>query len=591
MTSNTLMMNGEMQRENGQGDLAHAAPLRSTLEETLQQMNILIKENSDLKEALKHTNTSMKGRFEDLASWKEKQKEERDFLEDKLQEAKGSVAALTKRNEEQRKKIQMFEGNGPGTSQGIVDHSLEVEQLKAMITRLQAEKCDLVAMNSELQLKQRSNSPEDSFIEIRIAQEGELKLTKDLQNKPADPSAAYIRHKCFDEANTRLESEELTVSQLLQSLRLETQKVEKLELELWAVKERMSDLEKRKLNVAESGTQTEVTVDEKPSSVPMEVEATTTCEITAETQHDVPAFEVENLKSQVMSLFEDLQEAHSKLDEAEGMKKSLQARQVTVLIVVSTTSLDIMCHDLEQDLSTLRAQLVKKQEVQYQNETLKLQVDSLQSMSKMEQMKTEDEKRKLIQLQDAYAKLFEDYTAMVKATEEVKSNLSKEEMREVNDRLIAAEEALAVKQQKIDEMKQQMFKQEQELETVSLFKAQADIYSSDFYAERAAREKIHEEKERIEAQLEFIKKQNYKLQEEMESFGRQSLNEMQRRHVSRGASPQQNAQQPNVQGGARGAENRDWQQQVNIPERACPKCNEILPDIDSLQIHVMDCII
>ncbi|MGH0121608.1 UNVERIFIED_CONTAM: hypothetical protein FKN15_006585 [Acipenser sinensis] len=341
MTSNTLMMNGEMQRENGQGGLAHGAPLRSTLEETLQQMNILIKENSDLKEALKHTNTSMKERFEDLASWKEKQKEERDFLEDKLQEAKGRVAALTKRNEEQRKKIQMFEGNGPETSQGVVDRSLEVEQLKAMITRLQAEKCDLVAMNSELQLKQRSDSHEDSFIEIRIA----------------------------------------------------------------------------------------------------------------------PASEVENLKSQVMSLFEDLQEAQSKLDEAEGMKKSLQARQVTHYKVVSTTSLDIVvlmlpfnyvyidnfdlfdghknnysfnnvqrnslivkwCHDLEQDLSTLRAQLVKKQEVQYQNETLKLQMDSLQSMSKMEQMKTEDEKRKLIQLQDAYAKLFDDYTAVMKAMEGMKN--------------------------------------------------------------------------------------------------------------------------------------------------------------------------
>ncbi|MBN3283433.1 OPTN protein, partial [Polyodon spathula] len=512
-------------------------------------MNILIKENSDLKEALKHNNTSMKGRFEDIASWKEKQEEERDFLEDKLQEAKECVTALTIHNEEQRKKIQMFEGNRPETSQ-------EVEQLKAMITRLQAEKCDLVAMNSELQLKQRSDSPEDSFIEIRIA-EGELKLTEDLQNKPANPAAAYIRHKCLDEANTRLESEELTVSQLLQSLRLETQKVEKLELELQAVKERMLDLEKRLLNVVQSGTQTEVIVDEKPSSVPMEVEATTTCEITAETQHVV----------------------------------SIKAFIFFAYIKVLLQYLPSRCHDFEQDLSTFRAQLVEKQEVQYQNETLKLRVDSLQSMSKMEQMKTEDEKRKLIQLQDAYAKLFEDYTAMVKVMDEMKSNPSKEEISEMNERLVAAEEALAMKQQKIDEMKQQMFKQEQELETVSLFKAQADIYSSDFYAERAAREKIHEEKERIVAQLEFLQKQNSKLKEEMESFGRQSLNEMQHRHVSRGASPQQNAQQLNVQGGARGAENRDWQQQVDIPEHACPKCNEILPDIDSLQIHFLDCII
>ncbi len=34
----------------------------------------------------------------------------------------------------------------------------------------------------------------------------------------------------------------------------------------------------------------------------------------------------------------------------------------------------------------------------------------------------------------------------------------------------------------------------------------------------------------------------------------------------------------------------DWQQQ-NIPEHACPKCGEVLPDLDSLQIHIMDCII
>lgn len=38
------------------------------------------------------------------------------------------------------------------------------------------------------------------------------------------------------------------------------------------------------------------------------------------------ASEVENLKSQMMTLFKDLQQAQSKLDEAEGMKKNLQDR-------------------------------------------------------------------------------------------------------------------------------------------------------------------------------------------------------------------------------------------------------------------------
>lgn len=49
---------------------------------------------------------------------------------------------------------------------------------------------------------------------------------------------------------------------------------------------------------------------------------------------------------------------------------------------------------------------------------------------------------------------------------------------------------------------------------------QAEVYSSDFYAERAAREKLHEERERLAAQLEYVKKQNTHLQEEMDSLGR-----------------------------------------------------------------------
>ncbi len=38
------------------------------------------------------------------------------------------------------------------------------------------------------------------------------------------------------------------------------------------------------------------------------------------------ASEVENLKSQMMTLFKELQQAQSKLDEAEGMKKNMQDR-------------------------------------------------------------------------------------------------------------------------------------------------------------------------------------------------------------------------------------------------------------------------
>lgn len=39
-----------------------------------------------------------------------------------------------------------------------------------------------------------------------------------------------------------------------------------------------------------------------------------------------------------------------------------------------------------------------------------------------------------------------------------------------------------------------------------------------------------------------------------------------------------------------GTGRQDWPEQQNISMYSCPKCEEILPDLDSLQIHVMDCI-
>ncbi|XP_039617217.1 optineurin isoform X2 [Polypterus senegalus] len=569
MASNSVLGNGEM--ANGcatpqNGLIGHSTPANhlGTLDETLHHMNMLIKENSDLKESLKHTNMSMKERFENLALWKEKQKEDREFLEKNVQEARERVSSLTKLNEELRKKLQAFED--AGTDKILFqDLHLEIEQLKTMINRLKAEKSDLVAMNSELQLKLGNQSPENSFVEIRIA-EGEK---NPVNNAPND--SLLFRNKYSEDTNTTLDSEELTVCQLLQSLRSESQKVEKLHLQLQAAdeklraaEERVTEIEIKKGAAVEDETQTEVLITE------IATQTIETCR-GADKKDEMTSYEVDNLKSQVKSLFEELQQTQSNMDEAEKMKKTLQEK----------------CLSLEQNLSTLQVQLGDKQQILHENEKLKLQLDSLQSVNKMGQAKTEEDKRKLAQLQEAYKKLFEDYNESKKMVEGMKAR--QEEGNELFARLHNAEEALAAKQLKIDEMQQHIFKQEQELETVSVFKAQAEVYSSDFYAERAAREKIHEEKERLAFQVEFLKKQNAKFQEDLEQFGRLSLNDMKERHVPRGASPPNNVQQMNARG-ARAPDNRDWQQ-VTIPEHACPKCNEVLPDIDSLQIHVMDCII
>lgn len=521
------------------GDIPRTPSQTGTLEETLQQMNVLIQENRDLKEALHQTNVSMKERFEGLSVWKEKQKQERVFLESKLEEARKINQGLKEENQDLKKRL---EARGGGLQ------SLELDALRAQVSRLQAEKNDLVALNSELQLKADHNGEDDSFIEVIKVTDGGSDGVSDVCGKEHCKRPHYLSGTLSMTAS-RLDNEEVTVSQLLQSLRNETQRAEGLQAQLQAstasfndVSNRLKELEKRKSDVEES-TQTTQSEESKQESAKA-------------------ASEVENLKSQVMTLYKELQQAQSKLDEAEGMKKNLQDR----------------CREVEQDVATLKAQLVEKQAVQSENERLKVQLDSMQAQSLMEQRKAGEDRTTLAQLKEAYTKLFEDYNGIKEERKKRESLMvQKEVVEDLQERLDTAEKALADKQEKIDEMKQEIFEKEKELENVSLFQAQAEVYSSDFYAERAAREKIHEEKERLAAQLEYIKKQNSQLQDEMESLSRQSLTQMQKRHPHAGG--------PTLVG--RGA---DWQHQGNIPEHACPKCNEILPDLDSLQIHIMDCI-
>ncbi|XP_071242746.1 optineurin-like isoform X4 [Salvelinus alpinus] len=489
MASSSPMVNGDISR----GPSSHPghSPTTGTLEETLQQMNRLIQENRDLKEALKQTNMSMKERFEGLSVWRDKQREEKEFLEGRLDEARGRVEALSSHNQELSMKVEELEGEGKGQAE-TANQNAELEALRTQLVRLQAEKSDLVAMNSELQLKTGQGSEDDSFIEIRIARED---TGKDLYHNERDPR--------YDMSVSRQESEELTVSQLLQSLRKETQRVEWLQIELQATKSRITELEEKETNT-ESSTQTSLLPEVVSPAL-----ATTACgtEPEAEPQQnsgkEKAASEVEDLKAQMMTLFNELQQAQSKLGEAEGMKKNLQDR----------------CRDVERDVVTLTAQLVEKQEVQSENDRLKLQVDSMKAQSQLEQRKAGEERTNLTQLKDAYTKLFEDYNEL-KQESKNREPLVTKEVGDLQTRLDAAEKALAAKQQQIDVMKQEIYQKEKELETISVFQAQAEVYSSDFYAERAAREKIHEEKERLFAQLEFVKKQNTQLQDEVDSLGR-----------------------------------------------------------------------
>lgn len=59
----------------------------------------------------------MKERFEGLSAWKEKQKEERGFLEKRLEEAKQRLHTLDSENELLKKRVQEMEKQHVGTEE------------------------------------------------------------------------------------------------------------------------------------------------------------------------------------------------------------------------------------------------------------------------------------------------------------------------------------------------------------------------------------------------------------------------------------------------------------------------------------------
>ncbi|KFQ51333.1 Optineurin, partial [Nestor notabilis] len=531
-----------------------AAPALSTYtpEEMVQQMKELITENNELKEAMKLHNQAMKDRYEELSVWREKQKEEREFFELKFKEAKQCLLAKCIENEQLQQQLQSLKEKEEGAAmEGCTALEKEASQLKSQLQRLQAEKADLLAIISELHIKLNVASAEDSFVEIAMnVSEGRKKNTvREMEH--TDRNFGSRESKPADESKN-LESEELTVSQLLCCLRNETQKREKLEKDLQDHKERYEVVFKARLDRA-LGDMVQCEV-----SLPM-----------AGGWNWMILSEVEALNLQVCALFKELQEAHEKLKEAELIQKKLQEK----------------CQVLERKSSTAAAELEEKQQLIYTIKKMELQVESMQAEVKLEQAKTHEEKARYSSLQDAYSKVLPELTEAMRTIDQLKlkelDRVDKVVVEQLTAKVELAEQALAAKQLQIDEMKQIIAKQEEDLETMAVLRAQMEVYCSDFHAERAAREKIHEEKEQLAVQLAYLLKE----QQNLEDLSRNSLAEMQSRHGAR--APDREHSPRLVQ---RGTANQDWPEQRNISIYSCPKCEEILPDLDTLQIHVMDCI-
>ncbi|XP_042523391.1 NF-kappa-B essential modulator isoform X4 [Dipodomys spectabilis] len=269
-----------------------------------------------------------------------------------------------------------------------------------------------------------------------------------------------------------------------------------------------------------------------------------------------------SVKAQVTSLLGELQESQSRLEAATKELQALEGR---------ARAASEQARQLESEREALQ------QQHSVQVDQLRMQSQSMEAALRMERQAASEEKRKLAQLQMAYHQLFQDYDNHIKSS----MGMQLEDLRQ---QLQQAEEALVAKQEVIDKLKEEAEQHKTVMETVPVLKAQADIYKADFQAERQAREKLAEKKELLQEQLEQLQREYSKLKASCQESAR--IEDMRKRHVETSQPPLPPAPVHH----SFHPPNQRRSPPEEPPDFCCPKCQYQAPDMDTLQIHVMECI-
>ncbi|XP_048191492.1 NF-kappa-B essential modulator isoform X4 [Perognathus longimembris pacificus] len=271
-----------------------------------------------------------------------------------------------------------------------------------------------------------------------------------------------------------------------------------------------------------------------------------------------------SVKAQVTSLLGELQESQSRLEAATKELQTLEGR---------ARAASEQARRLESEREALQ------QQHSVQVDQLRMQSQSMEAALRMERQAASEEKRKLAQLQMAYHQLFQDYDNHIKSSVGM-------QLEDLRQQLQQAEEALVAKQEVIDKLKEEAEQHKIVMETVPVLKAQADIYKADFQAERQAREKLAEKKELLQEQLEQLQREYSKLKANFQESAR--IEDMRKRHVETSQPPLPPA--PAHHSFHPALPNQRRSPPEEPPDFCCPKCQYQAPDMDTLQIHVMECI-
>ncbi|XP_051914997.1 NF-kappa-B essential modulator isoform X3 [Hippocampus zosterae] len=538
----------------------------------------LLGDNHQLREALRRSNLALRQRCEEMECWQRKTREDREFLSCRFQEARALVERLALENHSLQGLV-----NGPASSSSHCCSSSQTESsfptkngpLDAPLIFDQREKMTAEEADQHTQTTPPRSLPvqyANDFLQVKSHKEKLEEGMRDLKKKNEElerqrdegEKERERMRRCIDQLAAKLaQAQASSAAEEAGQHRSEAQhssdcsSLAKLTEQLQATQGRYRELEEKLDYLQKSSAQrdrTEALLKQKDK-------------------------DCEALKAQATSLLAELNERQSCLNKSEQERKMLEDK-----LCSKVKALQVAEQELEQQRNQHHVNMDK----------LMLQIQSLEQALKTERNVVTVEKKKLTQLQHAYTCLVRSYDSILK-----------NEGGDLCSRLEEAERALALKQDLIDKLKEEVEQQKGSLETVPVLTAQAEIYKADFLAEREAREKLNQKKEELQDQL------NHALAEidrhKQEATSRARMEQMKLRHqedfptrvphipptqggFSAGAfntAPPPSLYrnpglvQPSDQGAA-GAE--------DLPDLCCPKCQYHAPDMDTLQIHVMDCI-
>uniref|UniRef100_A0AAZ3Q4G3 NF-kappa-B essential modulator n=1 Tax=Oncorhynchus tshawytscha TaxID=74940 RepID=A0AAZ3Q4G3_ONCTS len=524
---------------------------------------------------LRGINQALRQRCEEMEEWQRRSREEREFLSCRFQEARALVERLARENHINQGMLV----NGPSFTETISSQVTErergmekrAETISSQVTERERgmeekraeenEQMMLHSLPSErgngfLQLlKSHKEKLDEGMTDLRLRNE-ELEKERDEGKRERD-----CLRRSVEELKTKLvQAQVVCVCMLLGSFISRVQR-DATTTSYRELQEKLDSLQKS----SAQRDRTEVLLKQKDKDC-------------AQLAKDVEA-----LKAQVTSLLGELRERQSCLDQSQQDRNILDDK-------LSSTREALAASEREME------QQRKQHSVTV--DKLLLQTHNLETALKTDRLVITEERRKLAQLQHAYTCLFKDYDSKLKT-----------EGGDMVVRLEEAERALALKQDLIDKLKEEVEQQRGSLETVPVLTAQAEIYKADFLAEREAREKLNQRKEELQDHLNKALAEMERLKQEGTSRAR--MEEMQQRHLEdfiprpniphnqvhthtqpgvafNTVPPPSSFRSVGLAAGVAGGVSGGGAEE--LPDYRCPKCQYQAPDMDTLQIHVMDCI-